>query len=240
MKTIFYLISLVIALSSTAHTTAQTASNLDATSFASKIKQTSTAQIIDVRTAREFSQGHIQDAQNINISSSDFEAQVLKLNKLKPVFLYCLSGSRSSYAMNALRSLGFKEIYNLSGGMMRWRAANLPETTDNTVAKSAKPEMTMAQYQAMLNSKKLVLVDFYADWCAPCQKMKPYLDEISNEMKTNVVVVRIDADANKTLAKQLKVQALPVLFLYKNNKIVWSKNSLATKEELTKQINKFR
>lgn len=240
MKTIFYLISLLIVLNSTTYTMAQTASNLDATAFANKLKQTPNAQLVDVRTSGEYAQGHINQAQNIDLRASDFEQKVAKLDKSKAIYVYCLSGGRSASAMNSLISMGFKEVYNLSGGMMRWRAANLPETTDNTVAKATKPEMTMAQYQALLNSKKLVLVDFYAEWCAPCQKMKPYLDEISKEMKDRVVVVRIDADANKTLAKQLKVQALPVLLLYKNNKIVWSKNSLATKEELTKQINKFR
>lgn len=94
----------------------------------------------------------------------------------------------------------------------------------------------MAQYNALLNSNKLVLVDFYADWCAPCKKMKPYLDEISKEMKDKVVVVRIDADANKALAKALKVDALPVLLLYKGKKQIWSYKGYISKAEVVKKL----
>ncbi|MEI6555232.1 MAG: thioredoxin domain-containing protein [Paludibacter sp.] len=236
MKRIFYLISLLAVISISANLQAQTATSLDAASFAAKMKQLPNAQLIDVRTPGEFAQGHITNAKNVDINSSDFQQRVVKLDKNKPVLLYCLSGGRSSNAMNVLSSMGFKEIYNLSGGMMRWRAANMPETTDNASSKPASVGMTMAQYQALLNSNKLVLVDFYADWCSPCQKMKPYLEEISKDMKAKVVVVRIDADANKTLAKELKVDALPVLMLYKAKKIVWSNKGYISKEELIKKL----
>ena len=215
---------------------AQVAANLDAASFSAKIKQKPGSQIVDVRTAREFAQGHIQQALNMDVSANNFQQLLGKLDKNKAVFVYCLSGSRSSYAMDILSSMGFKEIYNLSGGMMRWRAANLPETTDNATTKPVSTGMTMAQYQALLNSNKLVLVDFYADWCAPCKKMKPYLDEISKEMKEKVIVVRIDADANKALATQLKVDALPVLMLYKGKKVVWTYKGYISKEEVVKKL----
>ena len=215
---------------------AQVAANLDAASFSAKMKQKSGAQIVDVRTAREFAQGHIQQAINMDVSASNFQQLLGKLDKNKAVFIYCLSGSRSSYAMDVMSSMGFKEIYNLAGGMMRWRAANLPETTDNSAAKPISTGMTMAQYQTLLNSNKLVLVDFYADWCAPCKKMKPYLDEISKEMKDKVIVVRIDADANKALAKELKVDALPVLVLYKGKKAVWTYKGYISKEEVVKKL----
>ena len=236
MKKIFYSISLLALVIISTSLNAQTSASLDAASFAAKIKQLPNAQLIDVRTPGEFAQGHIANAKNININSSDFQQSAAKLDKNKAVLLYCLSGGRSAYAMNILSSMGFKELYNLSGGMMRWRAANMPETTDNTTTKSAVAEMTMAQYQELLNTNKLVLVDFYADWCSPCKKMKPYLDEISNDMKAKVVVVRIDADVNKTLAKQLKVDALPVLLLYKAKKIVWSNKGYISKEEVVKKI----
>lgn len=236
MKKIFYLISLVAIIAFSANLNAQTSSNLDVASFAAKMKQLPKVQLIDVRTAGEFAQGHIANAKNIDVNSNDFQQKVSKLDKNKAIMIYCLSGGRSSNAMNVLSSMGFKEIYNLSRGMMSWRAANMPETTDNAVAKPATAEMSMAQYQTLLNSNKLVLIDFYAEWCSPCKKMKPYLEEISKEMKDKVVVIRIDADANKSLAKELKVDALPVLLLYKAKKMVWSNKGFISKEELVKKL----
>jgi thioredoxin len=239
MKKIFYVINLFLMCSLSISLNAQTATNLEASAFAAKLKQTPHAQLIDVRTPGEFAQGHINQAQNIDLRASDFEQKAAKLDKSKPVYVYCLSGGRSSSAANTLSSMGFREVYNLSGGMMRWRATNMPETTASTVASASKPSMTMAQYKALLNTKKLVLIDFYADWCSPCQKMKPYLEEISKEMKDKVVVIRIDADANKALAKQLKVDALPVLFLYKGEKMVWSNKGYISKEEVVKKLKVY-
>jgi len=227
---------LVFMLSSVLH--AQT-NSLDAASFASKIKQTPNAQVVDVRSSGEFTQGHIANAKNNDIRSSDFQQNTSKLDKNKPVFVYCLSGGRSAYAMNILSSMGFKEVYNMKGGMLSWRAANMPETTDNSVQKPVVKEMTFAQYQALINSDKLVLIDFYADWCVPCQKMKPFLDEISKEMKGKVEVVRIDADANKSLAKVLKIDALPVLKLYKGKKLVWSYKEFISKDALLKRMKMY-
>lgn len=236
MKKSLFLSCLILLLSISSTLSAQSLSNLNATTFDSKIKQTPNAQIIDVRTPGEFMQSHIKNAININISSNDFQQKIANLNKNKAVFVYCLSGSRSSYAVRVLSSMGFKEIYNLIGGMMQWRAANLSETTDNSSSKQNDNGLTLVQYRKLLNSDKLVLVDFYADWCAPCKKMKPYLDEISLEMKDKVIVKRIDADANKVLAKDLKVDALPILLLYKGNKLVWSYKGYISKEEVIKKL----
>lgn len=236
MKRSLFLSCLIFVFSINATLNAQSSSNLNATAFDSKIKQTPNPQVIDVRTTGEFIQSHIKNALNIDINSNDFQQKVANLNKNKAVFVYCLSGSRSSYALRILSSMGFKEIYNLSGGMMQWRSANLSETSDNSTSKQPDKGMTLTQYRSLLNSEKLVLVDFYADWCTPCKKMKPYLNEISLQMKDKVIVKRIDADANKALAKELKVDALPVLLLYKGNKLVWSYKGYISKEDIIKKL----
>jgi len=207
--------------------------NLTATEFADKIKELYSAPIVDVRTPDEFSKGHLQNAFNYNWNGNDFQKQISKLDKSKPVFVYCLSGGRSSSAASQMRSEGFKEVYELSGGIMKWRAANLPETTDNT---SSSTGMSKQQFDALLNSDKLVLIDFYADWCAPCKKMKPYLDEIAKDMADKVVVIRINTDDNQQLCKELKIDTLPVLQLYKNRTLIWTNTGYITKEDLLKNI----
>jgi thioredoxin len=96
--------------------------------------------------------------------------------------------------------------------------------------------MSKQQFDALLLSDKLVLIDFYADWCAPCKKMKPYLDEISNDMADKVVVIRINADDNQSLCKDLKIDALPVLHLYKNKTPIWTNTGFIEKAEVVKQL----
>ena len=104
--------------------------NLNAAEFAAKIEELPTSPIVDVRTPDEFSQGHLQNARNIDWTGSDFQQQVSRFDKSKPILVYCLSGGRSYAAANQIRSEGFKEVYELSGGIVKWRAANLPETTN--------------------------------------------------------------------------------------------------------------
>lgn len=79
------------------------------------------AQLIDVRTANEFKSGHIKTATNIDYYSSNFSNQMSKLNKEKPVYIYCRSGNRSIKAANLLAKLGFTEIYDLEGGFLNWK-----------------------------------------------------------------------------------------------------------------------
>lgn len=207
--------------------------NLAASDFQKKVHELSSAPIVDVRTPGEFSQGHIKNAVNISINDERFPNLINKYDKSKPIFVYCLSGSRSSYAASYMRSQGFKVVYDLTGGMIKWRAAGLPEISGNAVASN---EMTQTQYNTLLNTDKLVLVDVYADWCAPCKKMAPSLEEIQKEHAAKVSVVRINADQNKTLVKSLNVSALPTLMLYKNKKLIWTNTGFLSKEDIISHL----
>ena len=77
-------------------------------------------QLIDVRTPNEYRNGFIANAENINFKSKDFLSQISKLDKSKPVLLYCSAGGRSAKASKIFDSLGFKEIYDLKGGYLSW------------------------------------------------------------------------------------------------------------------------
>ena len=207
--------------------------NLSAPEFAQKIKELPSAPIVDVRTPGEFSKGHLISATNIDWNGNDFEKQISTLDKSKPVLVYCLSGGRSTAAAAQMRSEGFKEVYDLVGGIMKWRGANLPETTKNEAASLG---MSRQQFDVLLNTDKLVLIDFYADWCAPCKKMKPYLEEISKDMSDKVVVVRINADDNQALCRELKIDVLPVLQVYRNKTLSWSNSGYIDKQNVLPQL----
>ncbi|MPS73429.1 MAG: redoxin domain-containing protein [Chryseobacterium sp.] len=206
-------------------------SNLSATEFAKKLNQTKDAQLVDVRTPGEFRNGHLKNAMNIDWNADDFTEKAKALDKDKPVFLYCMSGPRSTAAAEKLQEMGFKNIYEMQGGMMKWRNANLPEIKASTSA-----GMSLSQYNELLKSNTPVLVDFYAEWCAPCKKMEPYLTKMSTEMPDKVKIVRINADENTELCKALNVSALPVLKLYKNEQMVWDNLGFASEQQVKDKI----
>ena len=83
-------------------------------------------QLVDVRTPDEFKAGHIKNAKLINFYDSDFKEQsIQKLDKNKPVYLYCRSGGRSANAAKKYKEAGFTKVYNLLGGFNAWSSKNL-------------------------------------------------------------------------------------------------------------------
>lgn len=96
--------------------------NVNQKAFEAKMKAKNVV-ILDVRTPGEFKSGYIPGAINIDIYAADFQTQVQKLDKSKTYLVYCRSGARSSNAGNFMVTNGFKEVYNLQGGMMGWRGA---------------------------------------------------------------------------------------------------------------------
>lgn len=94
---------------------------LPASDYKIKLAQDSTIQLVDVRTPEEFATGHIDGAMNINYWGDDFQTAIQKLDKKRPVLLYCKSGVRSSKAAAVMQKLGFTELYNLEGGYLTWK-----------------------------------------------------------------------------------------------------------------------
>jgi|SRR6056297_686197 len=79
-------------------------------------------QFVDVRTPAEVERGYLKGTDYFfNYNSYQFEEQVETLDKSRPVLLICRSGSRSGRAAKLLSEKGFEEVYNLKGGLMRWR-----------------------------------------------------------------------------------------------------------------------
>ncbi len=198
--------------------------------FSEKINATTNPQIIDVRTPKEFASEHIDDAKNVNWNAADFVTKANEYNKLEPVFVYCLSGGRSKQAAQKLEELGFKTIYELDGGIMKWNAAGFSKPSDKIIG------MSVEDYQKLLLSDKKILINFYADWCAPCKIMAPYVSKMQKDLKDNVTIIRLNADENKTLIASLKINTLPTLLLYENNKVTWTHSGLISELDLKKQL----
>lgn len=192
--------------------------------------------LLDVRTAGEYSEGHIKNAINIDWYSPDFQAEVAKLDKSKPVFLYCKSGGRSGQAAQVLKNMGFTEVYDLDGGITSWKNEGLPL---NNAEATKLQGLNLEEYQKLLDTDKLVLVDFYATWCTPCKKMDPFLKEIAEEKAGILELQKINTDKNTAIAQHLNITGIPTILLYKNKKMLWSHMGYIGKSELLEKISTF-
>lgn len=77
--------------------------------------------VLDVRTPVEFSEGHLPNAINVDVTQDNFEEEVNKLDKNLSYLVYCRSGKRSATATTKMMSLGFKNITNMEGGILNWK-----------------------------------------------------------------------------------------------------------------------
>lgn len=94
---------------------------IDQSTWESKISETETPQIIDVRTPEEYSEGHLDNALNIDFYSPEFKSLVSELDKDRPVFVYCRSGGRSAKACDIMEAEGFQTLFDLKGGYLAWK-----------------------------------------------------------------------------------------------------------------------
>ncbi len=203
---------------------------LDEKSYAEKLKQTKKPQLIDVRTPEEFASGKIDNATNINILSNDFTSKSKLLDRTKPVFVYCRSGARSLRAAENLAKMGFKKIYNLGGGIIKWNAKKPEETYKKIIG------ICPQEYQEMIKENPKTMISFYAKWSEPCNIMQPYIIKMQTEMQDKVKIVRFDADENKTILEELNIKELPVTLIYENGKETFKQIGFMSEEELKKQL----
>lgn len=99
---------------------------LDVQAFEKKLETTKDKTVLDVRTSDEFKSGHIAGAVTIDYYKPEFKQELAKLDKSKPIFVYCAGGVRSKGAAQSLTDLGFKQIFELSGGLNAWKGAQKP------------------------------------------------------------------------------------------------------------------
>lgn len=189
-------------------------------------------QILDVRTQGEYNSGHLQNAFLADWTKPGiFLERIQSLDKNKPVYVYCLSGGRSSAAADKLRLEGFKEVYNLEGGIMAWKAAQMP-----VEGKAAEKAITMEEYLSRIPINKTVLVDIGAVWCPPCKKMEPVIKNLVQQKSVEFILVSIDGGSQEKLASDLHADGFPTFIIYKNGKETWRQSGVVSKEILLQQL----
>lgn len=225
-----YLVLLPLLFISCQGQTSKAIQTIDSKSYAEKLKATENPQLLDVRTPEEYKTEHIGNAVNVNWNGDNFVADASKYNKSKPIFVYCKVGGRSAQAANKLAELGFKEIYNLDGGIMKWNSAGNGKPSDKIIG------ICDQEYGELVKSSDRVMIDFNAKWCEPCKKMRPYLLKLETELKDKIKIVALDADENKTIVEQLKLDGLPTIIVYEKGKEVWRNVGYISEEDLKKHL----
>ncbi len=216
------LLTTLLTLAASLFARAQT---VDVNSFEKGLKQPS-VQVFDVRTAQEFNTGHLSDALQADYTNKpEFAHRVQYLDKQKPVYIYCLSGGRSSAAAKWMRENGFTQVVEMQGGINAWKQAGKP-----LAGVTAVKQLAVADYQQTI-SKGLVLVDVGAAWCPPCRTMEPVIKQFLQE-HPQVQLVKVDGGRDQEVMQAEKATTLPTFIVYKDGKETGRKEGVAKLEEL--------
>ncbi len=93
------------------------------------------------------------------------------------------------------------------------------------------------EFEQLIAGDKPVVLDFYADWCGPCQALLPVLEEANNHYAENVVIAKINVDNNPEIAKKFNVRSIPAVFLLKNGTVVDQFTGVQSKTEINTRID---
>ncbi len=216
---------------------------LNPTEFQEKLTALSDEQLVDVRTSEEVANGKLKDAIAIDYNASDFQENALaKLDKTKPVMVYCFAGTRSKEAADFLRTKGYK-VYELDGGIAKWKKESKKivvagdEGTSSDSNKKTEGVISLLDFRQKIAGSKPVLVDFSAVWCMPCKKMKPMIDKLTVEMQKDVDIIMVDVDKSAEVANAYNVDAMPTLILFKNSQILWQQVGAAEETALREVLS---
>ncbi len=211
---------------------AQTKTSLTADEFEMQVNNKDSIQLLDVRTPGEYYSGHIKNALQADWNDpKEFDRRIAYVDKDKPVYVYCLAGGRSAAAAVKMRNMGYKNVYELKGGINAWKAGN--KTLEG---KTTALQMSIEAFNKSINSSHEVLVDFGAAWCPPCKLMEPVLKNIQVKNPGKFSLLKVDGGNDEDIMQQYKVTALPVFIIFRDGKPVWRKDGIVDEKELTEQL----
>ena len=100
-------------------------------------------------------------------------------------------------------------------------------------------EITSENFDEKIKNSEFAILDIWATWCGPCKQLSPIIDEVSSELSENVIVGKMDADANMEFVKTLNVRNIPTILFFKNGEVVNRTVGLKSKKEILEIFNKL-
>ncbi|MBP5680716.1 MAG: thioredoxin [Bacteroidales bacterium] len=91
----------------------------------------------------------------------------------------------------------------------------------------------MENFNEIINSEQLTLVDFFATWCGPCKTMHPVLEQLKEQMGDRLRILKIDVDKNEALSASYRVQAVPTLMLFRKGELLWRQSGALSLNQLS-------
>ncbi|MFT5886627.1 MAG: thioredoxin 1 [Arcticibacterium sp.] len=215
----------------------QSMQGLDASTFQLAVKLNPHAQLVDIRMSKAYTEGHIKGALSLVYEDANFEEMAYtKIDKKRPVYLYCQTGTESKNAVIFLKELGFEEVHYLDKGFTRWTSSSKPYVS---LLKTTKPiaSFTLDDLNRVLDNNQEVFLFLYAPGCSDCKVMEPIIRR-NTGMETPTKLLEIDMSKEKAIAEHFNASETPTMLLFRNGRQIWKYTGQITEENLQVVLHK--
>lgn len=98
----------------------------------------------------------------------------------------------------------------------------------------------MENFNEIIHSNQLTLVDFFATWCGPCKMMHPVLEDLKQQMGDTIRIIKIDVDKNQSVAQMFNVRSVPTLLLFREGQVLWRQSGALSLGDLSSVVRQYQ